>query len=38
MARMLTNLKFWGLACALTWLVIVTVIITKNPDAALTTH
>ncbi len=35
MARMLTNIKFWGLTAALVWIVVVTAVITKNPDFAL---
>lgn len=35
MIRMLTNLKFWALAVALTWLVVVVAVIAKNPDYAL---
>jgi hypothetical protein len=34
MARLLTNLKFWALALALTWIVVVVAIITKNPELA----
>ncbi|ACU95724.1 hypothetical protein SAMN02982918_3754 [Saccharomonospora viridis] len=34
MLRMLTNLKFWALIGALTWLVVVVVIIALNPEYA----
>ncbi|GAB3481985.1 hypothetical protein GCM10027521_20130 [Amycolatopsis cihanbeyliensis] len=34
MPRILTNLKFWGLTAALTWIVLVIAVIAKNPEFA----
>ncbi|WP_268958476.1 hypothetical protein [Prauserella cavernicola] len=38
MPRMLTNIKFWALAAAVTWIVVVVAVIAKNPDYALGTR
>ncbi|TWE23865.1 hypothetical protein FHX69_5167 [Prauserella muralis] len=38
MQRMLFNLKFWALAAAVTWIVVVIAVITVNPDYALGTQ
>ncbi|NIJ13954.1 hypothetical protein FHU38_004298 [Saccharomonospora amisosensis] len=35
MSRMLTNLKFWALTATLAWIVVVTAVITMNPEYAL---
>lgn len=34
MPRLLTNVKFWGLAMAVVWLVVITAIIMKDPALA----
>ncbi len=34
MSRILTNLKFWGLTAALTWIVLVIAVIAENPEFA----
>jgi hypothetical protein len=34
MTRLLTNLKFWALALALTWIVVVVAIIATHPELA----
>lgn len=34
MPRMLFSLKFWGLTIAVVWILIVTAIITVNPEFA----
>jgi hypothetical protein len=34
MSRMLTNLKFWALALAMVWIVVVAVLIADHPELA----
>ncbi len=38
MIRIITNLKFWALAGALTWLVMVIAVIALSPETALNTQ